>query len=117
MSLVSPQPLQKRPVQGWVKEEIKLEQWAVNRASCIVHKLYNVASAGWPDRLFAWPPPRGHEYVEFKAEGERLRKLQKYRGEQLARSGHKVFTIDNKQDAKRYLDGELEPTFLPKTSD
>ena len=100
-----------------MKEEIKLERWTVNRAECIVHKLYNAASAGWPDRLFAWPLPRGHEYVEFKAEGEELRALQRHRGEQLALSGHKVFMIDNKQDAKRYLDGALEPTFIPKTSD
>ncbi len=100
-----------------IREESKLERWVVDGAQCIQHKLSNLASTGWPDRIFAWSPPRGHEYVEFKAEGEPLRPLQVYRCEELAKVGHKVFVIDNRFDGQRYIDGRMEPTFLPSKGD
>lgn len=100
-----------------MRDETGIERYAVKAAKekgWIVHKLYNPASAGWPDRLFV--TLHGHHmYVEFKAEGEQLRPLQIHRCNELANNGCEVYVIDNKRDVMRFINGELDAAFLPRT--
>jgi hypothetical protein len=62
---------------------------------------------GWPDRLILIP--RGIIFfVEFKAPGERPRKLQKYIHALIASLGFNVYVVDDIEEFKRIVDREHE---------
>jgi hypothetical protein len=73
----------------------------------IVLKLTPQGQRGWPDRLFI--NEFGHHlYIEFKRPGERLRRLQEHRCEQLANRNIAVYrNVDNIELVKEILHDNL----------
>ena len=55
---------------------------------------WNSDSSGWPDRIVLLPDGK-IGFVEVKAPGEKPRKLQVHRHDQLRALGHKVFVLDD----------------------
>lgn len=55
---------------------------------------WNSGSAGWPDRIVLLPDGK-IGFVEVKAPGEKPRKLQVHRHDQLHALGYKVFILDD----------------------
>lgn len=87
-----------------------LESYAIYQArnlGWIPLKLNNAASDGWPDRQFI-KDEGDLFFVEFKREGEKLRKLQEYRCKKLACKGHRVYVVDNKEEWHRVYNYERD---------
>ena len=78
-------------------------------------KLNIVGERGWPDRIFISPTGE-HIYVEFKAPGKKLEKIQEYREDILMDRGILVLTIDNVERGKDHVD-ELVAARLSEESD
>lgn len=57
-------------------------------------KKWNSGSSGWPDRIVLLPDGK-IGFVEVKAPGEKPRKLQVHRHEQLRALVYKVFVLDD----------------------
>ena len=55
---------------------------------------WNSGSSGWPDRIVLLPDGK-IGFVEVKVPGEKPRKLQVHRHEQLRALGYKVFVLDD----------------------
>ena len=55
---------------------------------------WNSGSSGWPDRIVLLPDGK-IGFVEVKAPGEKPRKLQVHRHNQLRALGYKVFVLDD----------------------
>lgn len=84
--------------------EKKLVQWAVKR-NIICLKLTPDGQRGWPDRMFV---ANGRvAFIEFKAAGEPLRELQKYRIDQLIVARVPVFWTHSYADAVSFLEEVL----------
>lgn len=59
-------------------------------------------SAGWPDRVFLY---KGRTlFVEFKATGKMMTALQLEKARALAKVGHPVHVVDDKETGKDLLD-------------
>ncbi len=83
-------------------EEAKLVRHAVN-TGWLAMKINILGHRGWPDRLFIGP--RGLTvWIEMKKKGQKPRKLQSFRIQQLENYGHRVGWFDNAQDACNFLD-------------
>lgn len=65
-------------------------------------KLNVVARRGWPDRLFLGEGAKLC-FIEFKAVGEKPRKLQLYIHKILKRLGFDVFVVDNVKEGQEIL--------------
>lgn len=65
----------------------------VKRRSGLCEK-WNSGSSGWPDRIVLLPDGK-IGFVEVKAPGEKPRKLQVHRHDQLRALGYKVFVLDD----------------------
>ena len=55
---------------------------------------WNSGSSGWPDRIILLPDGK-IGFVEVKAPGEKTRKLQVHRHDQLRALGYEVFVLDD----------------------
>ena len=68
-------------------------------------KFTPLGQRGYPDRIFMY---WGHvAFIEFKAEGEELRKLQEYRIDEMKDNKMKVLWTDNFEEAVLFLTKEL----------
>ncbi len=65
-------------------------------------KLVVPSQAGFPDRLLLLPGG-ATVLVELKRDGERLRKLQEHRRNELAELGHTVMVVSNKVELEHLL--------------
>ena len=69
---------------------------------CLCWKFISPGMAGVPDRIVI--PPWGRViFVELKAPGKRLRKLQKVRREQLKAQNVDVWVIDSKEKVDKFV--------------
>ena len=88
-----------------IKLESDTEDTVVSYATnegCLTLKLNVWGRRGWPDRIFVF---RGKVlFVEFKREGEDLRKLQEYVHGKLREHGIKVYVVDNISDGEALID-------------
>ncbi len=94
--------------------ENKVCIWAMQQGFiCLKMRL---VEDGWPDRLFI--SPSGHTiFMEFKRLGEKPRKLQNYRLQQLQSRGVPAFWVDNELTAVSILKEALESAPVPGASD
>lgn len=70
--------------------------------NCLCWKFVSPGMAGVPDRIVI--PPWGRViFVELKAPGKRLRKLQKVRREQLKAQNVDVWVIDSKEKVDKFV--------------
>lgn len=69
---------------------------------CLALKYAPDKSADWPDRLVLLPDNRFF-WLEFKREGEVPRESQHTKHRYLRAWGHKVYWVDNLEDAKKIL--------------
>lgn len=70
--------------------------------NCLCWKFVSPSMAGVPDRIVI--PPWGRViFVELKAPGKRLRKLQKARREQLKAQNVDVWVIDSKEKVDKFV--------------
>lgn len=70
--------------------------------NCLCWKFVSPGMAGMPDRIVI--PPWGRViFVELKAPGKRLRKLQKVRREQLKAQNVDVWVIDSKEKVDKFV--------------
>ena len=70
--------------------------------NCLCWKFVSPGMAGVPDRIVI--PPCGRViFVELKAPGKRLRKLQKVRREQLKAQNVDVWVIDSKEKVDKFV--------------
>lgn len=67
--------------------------WEVKKRGGLCEK-WNSGSSGWPDRIVLLPDGK-IGFVEVKAPGEKPRKLQLHRHDQLQALGFKVFVLDD----------------------
>lgn len=75
--------------------EQKFKKSVEKMLGALVWKFVSPGVAGVPDRIVIM---NGHiAFVELKAPGKKLRKLQKYRVNQLRNKGIDVFVIDSEQ--------------------
>lgn len=74
----------------------------------ITMKISPMGQKGWPDRVFIRVNGE-HFYVEFKAPGKKLRKLQLHRFSQLTARNVSVFVCDNFEDFKKYVNETHHP--------
>lgn len=65
----------------------------------LVLKFTPMGQRGWPDRVFI-AGDGTHFYIEFKRPGQKPRKLQEHRMQQLELQGCLVYWADNLQQAK-----------------
>ena len=80
-------------------QELTIEHYIVYHAKkekMLVFKMNNAASDGWPDRLFV-PPSCKHFWIEFKAPGEKCRRLQSQRIVELIDQHQDVYVVDNRE--------------------
>jgi hypothetical protein len=82
-----------------------IEGWATsyaNHLGVLSLKLNVRGNIGWPDRIYIY---KGRVlFVEFKATGEKPRKIQEYIHQQLRSHDVSVVVCDSKQQAKEILD-------------
>lgn len=76
---------------------------AVKTQGCVCWKFVSPGTAGVPDRIILMPMGR-IAFVEVKAPGESLRKLQLARHRLLRRLGFKTFVLDNPEQIGGILD-------------
>lgn len=70
--------------------------------NCLCWKFVSPGMAGVPDRIVI--PPWGRViFVELKAPGKKLRKLQKVRREQLKAQNVDVWVIDSKEKVDKFV--------------
>ncbi len=84
--------------------ESKIEREVVKyaeRNGWLAIKLNSGGNRGKPDRLFL--KDGRTVFIEFKATGKPLQKLQKYWKEQIEARGHTVHVVDNRADGLRVL--------------
>ena len=79
---------------------------AVKERGGICWKFTSPGTAGVPDRIVLMPKGR-IAFVETKAPGEKLRKLQEKRKRQLESLGFKVFCLDSIEDIPKVI-AEIE---------
>lgn len=77
------------------KVETKVIKYA-EKQGWLVIKLNGPGFRGLPDRLFL--KANRVMFIEFKATGKTLRKLQEYRCEEIAKQGFSVYSIDSIED-------------------
>lgn len=84
---------------------------------CIVLKLNNAASSGWPDRQYI-TSTGDIFWIEYKKDGEMCTRIQSHRICQLIEQGcADVYAVDNKGDAFDVIDyhcGSLETALVPR---
>ena len=66
-------------------------------------KLNIIGQRGWPDRVFV-DPLGWHFYIEFKAPGKKLEKIQEHRFRQLAERNVLVVVIDGITSGRELID-------------
>lgn len=83
--------------------ERKVSAYAKKRG-CIVLKLYNPSSSGWPDRLYV--TKQGvHFYIEYKQTEEGyIRPLQRHRIGELKEHNCFVYVVDNEKEGNQIVD-------------
>ena len=85
--------------------ETQLEHYfmrVMEMKNCLCWKFVSPGMAGVPDRIVI--PPWGRViFVELKAPGKRLRKLQKVRREQLKAQNVDVWVIDSKEKVDKFV--------------
>ena len=89
------------------KRERDIEERFCERAKevgALCLKFAPPGSAGWPDRLLLYPNAWA-EFVEFKAPGEKPRKLQEKRIAALRAMGYTVTVIDSIKAVTDYWEG------------
>ena len=69
---------------------------AVNNAGGWALKFVPTYCAGMPDRLVLWPGGRA-TWVELKAPGKKLRRIQEHRKQELNAKGFKVYCVDSEE--------------------
>ena len=92
-----------------IKEENMLEKQlehyfmrVMEMKNCLCWKFVSPGMAGVPDRIVI--PPWGRViFVELKAPGKKLRKLQKVRREQLKAQNVDVWVIDSKEKVDKFV--------------
>ena len=87
-------------------EEQKIESYLKKQVELLGGKAYKFISpgtAGVPDRIVVLP---GGEifFVELKAPGKKLRKIQEYRAKELRALGFDVRTIDSKEKVDKFIE-------------
>ena len=99
-----------------MKPEAKIERgvsmWAGDHGWLVI-KFSPMGNVGWPDRVFI--KDGRHIWIEFKAPGEKPRKIQDYRHAQLRRHGAEVYVIDNAVEGVALLTrlGETDGVYTP----
>lgn len=86
-------------------EEQKIERYLKKQVELIGGKAYKFVSpgvTGVPDRIVILPLGRIF-FIELKAPGENLRKLQKVRLEQLKKLGCNTLVIDSKEKVDMFI--------------
>lgn len=85
--------------------ETQLEHYfmrVMEMKNCLCWKFVSSGMAGVPDRIVI--PPWGRViFVELKAPGKKLRKLQKVRREQLKAQNVDVWVIDSKEKVDKFV--------------
>ena len=79
---------------------------AVKKQGGLCWKFTSPGTAGVPDRILLMPKGR-FAFVETKAPGEKLRKLQEKRKRQLESLGFKVFCLDSVENIPKVI-SEIE---------
>jgi len=103
--------------------EFTIEHYVVHHAKkekMLVFKMNNAASDGWPDRLFI-PQKCRSFWIEFKAPGEKCRRLQSQRIVELIDQEQDVYVIDNKEKGLEIIRWHnqyngVEPSPIPRES-
>lgn len=89
--------------------EVKIENRYVRYAEkrgCLVPKGNPEGRRGYPDRLTLCPEGKFF-WIEFKRQGEKPRPLQLSVHRKLRALGHKVYVVDNYEEAVEILESEL----------
>lgn len=81
--------------------ENRVVAWA-KKQGILTTKLKIEGQAGWPDRAF-WLQGGQVVVVEFKRQGERPRKLQRYMLKELKKRGYATFWTDDEKEAIKYI--------------
>lgn len=75
---------------------------AVTNAGGWALKFVPIYCAGMPDRLVLWPGGRT-VWVELKAPGQKLRRIQEHRKQELNAKGFKVYCIDSEKKINEFV--------------
>lgn len=89
--------------ESFIEEKLRK---AVKQKGGVCWKFTSPGTAGVPDRILLMPKGR-FAFVETKAPGEKLRKLQEKRKRQLESLGFKVFCLDSLEDIPKVIN-EIE---------